>query len=238
MKRFEDLTRDELVALGDDAINYYIDRECAERGLPLLPPAPPVAPDKGGLAPDVTHYLIPKSRFRTVEDAQAALAAINALPRIDAAYVRGYGYEKVEAAPDQPLQMTQERVYSRALANETESRRDDYGRLKAVYDREKEQYDKAYRGRETAAGSIRSAIGDAYDQSQTIKSLRHDHARYVQLANGDRAVAARFLEAAHGARYDNLRGLVPDLFLDDAGATIPVFVAPTAGAPEAPDDDI
>lgn len=208
MKRFEDLTSNELVALTETEIGYYCDLACAENGVPFLPPEPvePVAPEA---KPDITmveffgYYLAPEHGARVLE-----------------AMSSGAMYDDAGRAPYQTLELigtdnwrwpklNAKQFYSQAAYDAIQKEVESYTALKSEYDRQKKDFDCIAKERRATIGYIFDAIRDAREDIATHDRVRHDFARYLGLADGNATIAMRFLLKSNSFldetdKYDDL----------------------------------
>lgn len=210
-KPFDSLTHEELISLSDAEVNFYIDRECAEQGVPLLPPSPPVSPDIQIVPKTVAHYAVAGVRFLAESDARAVQAVINsAKSRRTLQYLGTYRWSDPQHdAPDtDEVQVTMDMVFDADGAARFKMETDQKADKKAAYDAAKKVYDQALTGRDNVAKGIRSTISSAWRLESRRQSLMSEYERYLPLANGDAVVAKRFLQRAHG----DAREVLPDLF--------------------------
>ena len=210
-KAFDNLTHEELIALTDEQIQFYIDKACAEEGVPLLPPSAPVKPDVVVVPKTVTHYVVAGVRFLVESEARAVAAAINrSQSRRALVHMGTYRWsDPVHDAPEQDeVLVTTEQVFdangAAAHKAETDQKAD---RLKA-YEDAKKAYDAALTGRDNVGQSIRATVSKAWRLESRRQELLREYDRYKPLANGDELVAKRFLQRAHG----DAREVLPSLF--------------------------
>lgn len=82
MKRLEEHSPKELLALNEDEVNALIALECAEEGAPVLPPIAPVAPVAPALVKE-TAYTIPSVVVRDLDTAQKICDLLNSVPCLE-----------------------------------------------------------------------------------------------------------------------------------------------------------
>jgi ElaB/YqjD/DUF883 family membrane-anchored ribosome-binding protein len=199
MKNFDDLTNEELTNLSSDEVNYYIDVECAEQGIKLLPPGgPPTKPDKGTTADDLELWQVADNYFRDREDAERVSAAIAASKsRVTLDYISGPSYrKKAVPATDSVSSINMIRVLSQERAAELSALIDEQERVLGEYNKRSTEYEKIVRERRNVVNSIRERIEKAAQKVRRKEELSRIAARYVELANGDKFMAARFLRRA------------------------------------------
>lgn len=220
MKPFDDLSHEDLIALTDEQVAYYIDRECAENGVPLLPPTVPVAPEIASIEKRAIHYVIAGLRFadeqdaRNVERAIAATKSLRTVQHVGGQYSWSGPTFDVPETEDRPV-VTIDRVFDAAGAAAQKAEDDAKATRKAAYETAKKEYDAAVSGRENVARSIRSAIASAWTLENRRQRLLSEYERYLPLANGDGLIAKRFLQRAHGDARDVLPHLFPDGWEDE-----------------------
>lgn len=208
MKDFDDLTEAELINLTTEDTIYYIDRACAEAGIPLLPPVKPELPVKPP-ENDLIVYNVSGIKLLDMQEAMRLrefLASLTSLGGDAYHYLNGYEHyfqEKTEPISIAPEPMMSEQ---RALAMKTAIAA--HGVAQKQAEEERAEFDKIMERRETVSERVYHHIREAVNTSYLRRALLRDFDRYVELANGDRVVAARFLEKAK----PDARTLLPDLF--------------------------
>lgn len=224
MKSFDDLTHDELVALDDAAIAFYIDKACAEEGVPLLPPTAPVPPIVATIDKRVTHYIVSGLRFANESDARAVQAAIsNTKSRRALVYMGSYRWQdpQHDAPAEDEVTITLERVFDADGAAAEKAENERTGERKAAFDAAKKEYDAALAGRDNVAANIRGTVNEAHRLQRKREHLMAEYERYLPLANGDDQVAKRFLQRAHSNARDVLPNLFPDGWNDEPVKAVP-----------------
>lgn len=218
-KPFDELEHDELIALDNEQINYYIDRECAEAGVPLLPPTPPVQPQIEQIAKSVTHYVIAGMRFLNASEAANICKAIqSAGSRRTTQYVGSrwsYSGPQHDAPADDEMAVSIDYVHTADEAARQKAANEAKAEIKAAFDSAKKEYDAAVEGRERLAERVRSTVGSAWKTERRRQSLKAEYERYLPLANGDEQVAKRFLQRAHSDAREVLPALFPEGWNDE-----------------------
>lgn len=210
MKNFDDLTNQELVNLTDEQVNYYIDVGCAEEGIKLLPPGgPPIKPDKGTTADDLELWEVAGHHFREREDADRVASAIaGARSRVSLEYISGPSYRKrAVPATDSVSGVNLVRVLSQERASELSALIDEQERSLANYNKLSSEYDTTVRARRNIVNHIREKIEKAAQKIRRKEQLQSLFERYIELANGDKFMAARFLRKAEPDVDEYLEGL-------------------------------
>lgn len=217
MKTFDSLTEQELVALTDDEIQRYIDYACAEHGVPLLPAMLPEPPKVEPPAQDAVVYAVGRAYSTDVvcmksDDAQRLADLLNSIPTCSLGYVSGPSYEKKIEPQRGPYLVMPTPCYSAELAATIAPTLASAERAKNVYDAAKKDYDRAVNERGAFASEIREKVEEAWATHRRREDRRRDYARYLELADGNADIAARFLQNAHRDAID----LLPELFATQA----------------------
>lgn len=239
MKPFDDLTDDELVTLRDEDVKFYIDYACAEEGVKLLPPQTPAPPTKELPPHDLTAYFIGSSpgEFTTLDrdHAMRVVDAMNSQPAIHAFYIPGPTLEQKAIQRTDPYVINSKPLYSEAMVAKVGEQIQRFAVEKKDYDEAKADYEKTRRAREQIAERIHYRIDAAYTKDRRRRDLLALHGRYLELANGDRTIAARFLRRAHPDALD----VLPDVFVGVELEPMPLPIADPSAAPVSViDDDI
>lgn len=225
MKRIKDLTRDELVALTDDQIQRYIDIECAEDGVALLPPAP-TEPDVAAPEPDIECWSIPSVIFRERADALKVIDLITGLSRVMQENLGGWRYHYNYMTPRTPtdddrIDPKRERMWSPKRFDESRNAVDAANEAKEEYRKKKDAFDRALSMRAEVAKRVREKVDGAHAEVWEEDNVRREFNRYVEIADGDKTTALRFFKNAH-KQYDD-EWLLPVLHLvgtDEAAPAI------------------
>lgn len=233
MKAFDELTDAEVLALNEEQVQFYIDRECAEAGIPLVPPDAPTPPEKQAPAPDVTAYKVTDTGI-LLTDMQEAERLRDLLNSLKTRGKDGYSWpsyrsyfkphDTTELAAIEPV-----RIHSEARAAQVKHELDAHAAASEEYKKASAEYDKNINRREEVAKSIYARRREVSRADRRRQELLREFDRYLPLADGNRTVAARFLGRAHGDASE----LLPDLFVG-----LDVEPAPELAAVAVPDDDI
>jgi len=199
MKAFDELTTEERAALNEEMIRYYIDRACAEQGVQLLPPGgEPIAPTLDVIADDLEVWSVGTMKFTEKADAERLLGVLNtAASRIGWRYLSGPSYRKVaDPTLKDSVHLEVERILSSERAAQMRERIEAAEREKTAYGQAREAWDTITRARQAVSKEIRDAVDAAQTELYRRGALEQLFARYLELANGDRQIAARFLVRA------------------------------------------
>ncbi len=197
MKRVDEMTREELLALTEDGIQTLIDLECAYMGVPLLPVAP-VEPKKPDVEPDVTVYYVAGEYFVDKADAQRVAELIGECPRYKYTYAYGlYDGKIVRGTETTMLTVITEKWMSERLYNQHRQALEMYGEARKQYDADRKKYDQILRDRQAIADEVLQKVNEARDWENTVQWIIEQYNRYLKLAEGNQVVAMRFLVKAH-----------------------------------------
>jgi hypothetical protein len=209
MKYVKDLTDAELVTLTEAQLDNLIDLECAERGIPMLPPEPLLA-DEEPLEFDSTAYVVGHFEFRERADAEAVVELINSKPRAKYNYVgspfyesefAGWTFEERAAFTEKPIMSAVQRLATKA---ERVKRKNE----KEEYDRRRESYTKILNQREEVGEEVRERYWQALRTQRDRTQCREQFEHYLRIAEGNRSIAFRFFEKSYGhqlVQYPELR---------------------------------
>lgn len=208
MKRFEELTDEEVLALTQDEVTRWIDVECAHEGAPLLPPRP-MAPTPIMFEPDVTVFLVGNIYFGSADDAAKAAALMAPMARFNVNYVSGPRFDKIAMPSCDDLTVSTVRAFSAERWDVIKSDMARYEELKKQFEADSLEYQKASERRDVIASDIHGRVERVRGQERRRARMREEFARYVDLAGGDQTIARRFLVAAHPDALDILPELAP-----------------------------
>lgn len=200
MKRFEDLSKKEILNLSDEQIGMYIDMKCAENGVPLLP-LKPIEPQTVNFGPDITVYKVGEYAFTNAEEAENLLDLIKTLDvyNLDWQYVKSASRYVLKrfADTDNAIGIEAKKVYSEEFWNSIKDKLDEYDRTMKTYNEDKNAYDKIFNSRENLAADIWDRIEAVKDNERLKNKLRTEFERYLKLTDGNKNIAFKFLEDAH-----------------------------------------
>lgn len=208
MKTFDELTDEEVLALTSEEVQRYIDRESAEAGIPLLVPPGP-KPDASALQPDLLLFSVGGLYFSNRQDALRVLDTLAVCPsRHDLSYVSGPSYQQKGTPSDNDLSIAEIRVLSEQTANNRAAAIAESERAKKQWEIRNSAYQSAQIKRRQIAEEITERRARLQDREIERIQVREQHARYLDLADGNRRTAARFLLAA----LPKAKMLCPELF--------------------------
>ena len=211
MKRFDDLTDAEVLALTDEDVERYIDLACAEAGVQLLPEKPGPAPEKPDETRDATLFEVAGQSFSTMEDAESVMKMINGLTRLDTNYLAGNYKDQYVSGSQSDVSITTNSVYSALRWHGIKEEMEAYAKAKKGHDSVVSSYKDCVRERNNESNSVRERVEEVHANAHEAGRLRRHLERYIELADGDVEVARRFLLNA----YPDAKEYLPEEFPED-----------------------
>jgi hypothetical protein len=220
MKPFADLTDAEL-ASPDLELSRYVDLQCADEGIPLVPERAPMPPTNEDIQEDQTAYTI-LVNFPSREDADLVAEFARKFPRVKGEYAHGIpGYKEqwIPLQTGEAIDITTSKKFSRdrlakmgaaIVANEG---------AKKQYDEDKRAYDRIVESRRTIVERFAIAVRAAQAREYARTTARRTFARYLELAEGNRRTACRFMVNAQ----PDAAQLLPEMFEPDEQGPIPTI---------------
>jgi len=207
MKRINELTEAELLALTDADAQNLIDYECALEGVPMLPPHPGPAPVKNAPPFDAKAFEVGGVLVLDSEHAGRILDAITSGPL----YKIEYSSEHLVALREGDYDFPEIKTKAARSPEQWAEIKFDMGKYEAEkkeYDRLTKTYSDAMKERQSIIDTLRDAISDARERHYSREQLRSEFARYLELAEGNRQIALNFLDKAKGvilSKFPELR---------------------------------
>jgi hypothetical protein len=200
MKRYIDLTNEEILALDEQGIENLIDLECAIDSVPLLP-VRPVEPVKPAHEKDQKYYTLGDFKFVNQHE---ALNVEELLKSYNLVSTEGYGETKrvVPLTEYYQPQTKTEKAYSKEKYEEIEKELKKYTESNNNYAKDLAEYNRIKTLREELERNVYNKIEDVTKTYGRENELRGQFARYVQLADGDATMALRFLNNANSDAVD------------------------------------
>jgi len=196
--------------LTDEQVQHYVDLACAIEGVPFLPPEPtkPAAP---AAEPDRAIYVVLGIDFADHLDAQRVADVLLDCEVLTRKYLPGAGYQHqtVERVDDTEITVGSARVFSREHWDRVRDEVQKYGQEEEEYQADMQEYREASARRSEASEAIYERISEVHEKHYRRQTLQAAYDRYLDLADGDAAVASRFLANAHHDAQD----LLPELFV-------------------------
>ncbi len=199
MKRFDDLSNEEIFALTDEQINYYVDVECAYAGAPLLPPEPGTKPAKPEIEPDMVLYAVGGGYTYVATEAEAAIL-MEAYKK-----VRTWGYDyrgnikiaqpKSDDSYDKRTDVA--KMFSPELYDKHKKDLEAYEAKLKEWENVNNEYTKAVKQRTEVTDWIYEKLSNVRDLHRKREQLVAAHKQYLELAGGSNEIALNFLKKAY-----------------------------------------
>lgn len=197
MKRFKEFTRSELAALTDEQVKYLIDIECAHEGAPISVEEPqrvevPEIPE-----PDVTYYDVNGILFTSFDEASRFVDYLGKQKSLcDTDYDmddRGYGKYKyiVDDRPNNSC-IEMKKAYTHARYDELKGVIRQHAIAEGKNKEQHDNFEKLCKARSEISARVRRAVAEARDEEAEISRRAAIYKKYIELADGDETVAARF----------------------------------------------
>ena len=200
MKRIWDLSEGEVLALTDEQVARFVDIECAHEGAPILPEHPGQKPVAEDPEPDQTLYSVTGVSYYFTDKsvADTLSAALSGASRFD---TRKFGNVTVAIEPpsyagDAGAVNTHLVVSMRAHDAHRDAIQAN-ANLLGQWESDIRDYESALRKRHDAAQGVYNVINEARETAALLQRLEAALAEYVSLADGDEAIALRFLYKAY-----------------------------------------
>jgi len=217
MKRYSEMTPEELVALTDDQARRLIDIEIAFAAIkPVEVPVEPTL-EAAGITASVIGYKVADLVFRDEKDAQA----VAALPILKEAYSYSISYhhkwlEPTERKVEKVAFYRQEDVLRIGTAlKENEKRRD-------VYDKQKSDYNEYARKTTDISSAVWHAVREAKDKLSEIEAAKRAYQKYLGLADGDHQIAAKFFLDAFKENEGLVKTVMASEYVENAKSALPL----------------
>jgi hypothetical protein len=210
MKNFDDLTKQELAVLTTEEVNRYINLACAEEGIPLVPDLPP-KPIQPVIESDTLFYEIAGQTVRTMADAEAIQKVFNGIQVYSKSYNRCIGdmyvYEPDERSYNDPTKIHTVKAISNELYALNKQNIETYKTEKGEYDRIEGKFKSIKEKREHIEERFWNIYRDAVEWNYEMEQTKKTFIQYLDLANGDKEIAWKFLVKAN----EDVETIYPDL---------------------------
>ena len=197
IKKMEDYTNEELLALTDDQIKDTVNLECAHAGVRLLPDVVPVKPDGKKPDKDVAYFTIGSVDFVNQVDANEVADLIATKPVITKKYSSGPGYSYVHTGSEtnRPAVDTQ-MIFSESYLNTVLLEKTAIEEAEKLYEELRDEYDSISDARGKIVTTLYDMIGEARCEKELHDTLRLEFKKYMGLALADEEIAVRFMVSA------------------------------------------
>jgi hypothetical protein len=197
MKRLNDYTEAELIALTTEQIAALVDLECAHQGVPLTIERPASPKDKLPQRDQYVYRIDPVTFFDEA-DAREVLTLINSKKRATNCYCEGARYTEQYVTED----LSTEGFSTQCYYSEDTYRRNK-GTIAAAsseseaYKEQLREYQELCNKRSEIADEVYDKRSEALAKQRRLEALRVAYWRYVDLAQGNEEIAWKFLVDAH-----------------------------------------
>lgn len=197
MKRLDEYTNEELVALDEDAISHLINVECANEGAPLMFVQAPAPPSKPDVEPDVMCYTVEVRdlHYATAEEAQTVANFLHNTRRLTTESIgkSSWGAPYQLVPHDSAPAVKTERHWSAAHYHANQRELEAYDEEKGKFDTEQREFRKLREARDTVCRNVTARIDEAREEQRLRERIRSQFDEYCGLTNGDRELALTFL---------------------------------------------
>jgi hypothetical protein len=214
MKKFGDLTKQEIRELSYEDLNHYIELQCAVEGLPLsveLADKPEIKSIEK-FTPVSGYKISGDFLFENLEDANEVLNLImnkNLVRR----YCDDYNFTDANGRSVHYLKTINSNDYSYPeIRTESALREENHSVAKVEYNKQKEaienynkkykKYQEAKKEREEIESKIETVWKYEIKHLRELEDLEYLYERYLKLANQDKKTALVFLKEGYSGSYD------------------------------------
>jgi len=212
MKRYEQMTHEELIALTEDEIRLLVDREIAESG--IMPAECPKPPDLENLNISKTEvgYEVGGLIFQNKDDAET----VAGMPLLQKKYNYSWGYDYEWFDPLIDPAVSQVAVYKQSDVARVRDAVAENKRKKADYAPAKHDYDNFCGKTSAIRNRVWSCVGEAKAFQRRIDLAKKTWEKHLTLADGDEQLASRFFVDAFWDDPDIIDRVVPEDYLETA----------------------
>jgi hypothetical protein len=208
VKRYTELTEDELAALTNEQVESYVDLECAMEKIPFLPVLPE-APVKPNMNPGIPMYKVFSVVLKTQEDANRIFDVVNSCsvykiegygnqPKVATQIAVGdYDYPKIEIV----------HITDPNSINEFNKVMSSYNIDKDAYEKMYEEYSEIKKERNKVSDKVSDAVTSARASVKKKSTYRETYNKYLGLASGIPDIAIQFMLDA----YPDIQMKYPEL---------------------------
>lgn len=194
MKRYYELTKEELIKLTSEQIQDLIDLEIAYEGItPIICPAE-ISLTEVDINKSIRVFQIGGIYFRNREDAEKVANMKRVI--IDWNYNTGSNYKFAKDEDKEFSSVTEEYFYSESEINRVKVAIENNKALKEDYDAKKLEYDKYITNTSEIRSKVRDAVNEARQWFEDIEYAKMNYQKYLRLADGDVKIAKRFFNSA------------------------------------------
>ncbi len=205
VKYFTNMSEEQIAALTQADLDKRINLACAEDGIPIFVPVPvkPVAPEK----PLVPVYEVNDMFFLDPADAQAVVDVMNACTSRVKNHVEHYSTIRdcytTEGLADAQIEM--KKMYPVDYRQSQSTALKQYEEALSAHEKAETKYRSMTSQRNAIGDQVLAEYNEACASIQAAKRAVELYQRYVELADGDRAIAWRFLVRAEKLTPDDIQ---------------------------------
>jgi len=206
MKRFNELTNDELTELSQDEIQNLIDVEIAFAG--ILPVMEPQLPEYREFDLQKTEivFKVGSMMFKNAEDAQKVLEMSVLKMKYDYSGI-GYSYQWTE--PDTDLSLQQEKYYTGENIYKVRDMLITNEKLKKEFTKKKDEYDKFVKETSSIRSEVFAKVDEAWSFKNELTYAKSMFEKYMKLSDNDKVIAQRFFRDAFKNKPEIIEAMFP-----------------------------
>lgn len=223
MRQIDSYTESQLVALTDAELERVIAVQCAVEGVAMLPEKP-IAPEPFVVKPDVEVFEVCGVSYMNKADADEVADLVNSKQRAAFGYDRQYRQFFKEPTYDGEHMVSRKGYCSSALLDQHSVEIAKAAEAKKAYDAASKEYNSVADVRESIAGRIMEKVYEARERARQRDDFRARFKQYIELADGNTAMALQFFEKAYGTAFVKF----PELREEFAPPTVEVAEARAA----------
>ncbi|MBU1785250.1 MAG: hypothetical protein KKG95_07945 [Candidatus Omnitrophica bacterium] len=197
MKSYWDMTEKQRSQLTEEEVEALTSFELMQHGIVRVGPAP-VEPDVPDVPePDLTFYAVKQGYSNTLHfnTTEAAHAAARAGVHLESAYCYTTETYRLHVGTNEPA-VTEVKAYSAALWESIKEQVDKHDGVRKAYVEQKKEHDDLLEKQNKALDSLWSNWYTCKVAARQVKRVLATRDEYIQLTNGDEAMARTFLMKA------------------------------------------
>ena len=200
MLRYTELSQAALAALEEEDIERLVDIELAHDGImPVSPPSEVSASHPNShITKDQKFYEVGGVLFKNESDA-LTFAKMERFKE-DYDYSTGYDFKYPTAITDQPAPVF---LYSKEAIDRHAAIIVNHKEAKEAIEDHRKDYEEYKKAMTKVRTNIWNAISEAQSKQRKVDEARNTFEKYIELANGDKAVAIKFFKKTY-KDYDEL----------------------------------
>jgi hypothetical protein len=190
MKRFRDLSKEELVTLTDEQIQNFIDIEIAYEGImPVLEPQYLAVPAID-IKPTVAVYECHSQLFKNKEDA----IKFSEMEKLESSYEYSIGsdYKYCSQKSDYGNDIKTKYFYKKEELEKVQTTLQDISRIQNRNNEQEKEYKNFIKETSKVRQSIYETINEAQDEIAEIEKAKKIYEKHLSLADGNKEIADKF----------------------------------------------